>query len=321
MRRRQTARESAPIRGYADLSVGELRAKLRRKSPEDLMKILRYERLHKKRRGAIQMIRGEIDRKRVVERRLARALKGPGRPTAAARPTRRKREAPRDVAVIEIERRLGTVHRPFSRQALLDRLSEFLQFERDRRALYDLGLERFRHREDILDRLSAFRDVAKKHVEAFEEIVRGLGADPARTSEQAEIARAKARAFFETDRPGPIGEASYLESVLLAALKGKVAWEWIGAAAERLEDRALGRRLAEAATEFAASEAEHFAWARTQALATAIESFFEVVPGGKTEEEMRRDAPVRSGDPASLAGGFLERADYLEEGGEEDEAE
>lgn len=278
MRRRQRAREAAPIRGYEKLSVGALRERLRRKSPEELRLLLRHEQATKKRRSAIDLIRRELERRRGPARAAAKKR---SRAAPLARRVPERYATVEQVIETELARRVGPEARPFAREALLEKLSELLQVEKDGLALYDLGLEKFRHREDVLDRLTQLRDQSAKHVRILRELIAELGGDPDYVSHFARIAHECVRPFFETDRPGPAGEARYLENVVLAETRDRANWTWLRAIAERIDDERLARRLSEVAEEIEREEAQHVSWAQAQATVAAVEAFFEQAAGAQ----------------------------------------
>src|SRR5207248_904846 len=109
------------------------------------------------------------------------------------------------------------------REALFDRLSEFLEHERNVAQVYELGLEKVED-EEQRDRLEEFLGEARGHVEALTEIVRKLGGNPDQLSESAELDRQKARALIEVDAPDDAGLLNYFQTLAMFTLADYMNW-------------------------------------------------------------------------------------------------
>ena len=152
------------------------------------------------------------------------------------------------------------------RQALLDKLSEFLMVEQGGLMLYRAAASRARSSE-LLARYEEFGRQTARHRDALTRVITRLGGDPNYVSPTAKLAQAKAEALLETARvTGPLSpeeiEANDLENVLIAETKDHADWHVLEMLARTTSDIDVRMALEDAVRSVEAEEDRHLGWAR-----------------------------------------------------------
>ncbi len=152
----------------------------------------------------------------------------------------------------------------FKRDALMDKLSEFLTVENGGVELYANAIKIVRNRE-VKDKFREFHKQTMRHVEILTEIIEKLGGKPAYKSVGAKLAEAKAKALLKTMTDGKArtpaeAELNAIENIVIAETKDHADWELLGHIAHRSEDSRLSELLKPAVEEVEAQEDEHLHW-------------------------------------------------------------
>jgi rubrerythrin len=198
------------------------------------------------------------------------------------------------------------------RQALLDKLSEFLVVEQGGLQIYRVAAARARDPE-LRAACEAFGRQTARHRDALVRLIRRLGGDPDHVSATARLAQAKATALLETSRlAGPLSpeevEANDLENILLAETKDHANWHVLRMLARATGDLDVRLALEEAVGAIEAEEDYHLGWARDR-LARATMRVLTLGPAPSPERWQRvLSGPAPSaGDvhPAPVSGAHL----------------
>jgi bacterioferritin (cytochrome b1) len=267
-RNRTTERgASAPIRGYDSWPVDELQEKLARRTTDELESLLGYEKGGRKRKRAIE----------AIERVLASKGKSSSRPSASkvgGAPLGDMVERVRSGVQSGVKSGVKKVRElvgfppeplgPFSREAFMERLSEFLEHERNGAKLYEQGLDKEGMTEDQLEHLREFAEQTNRHIDILSTIIIALGGDPDDLSEPALLNRQKATGLIETDAEGETGILNYFQNLMIAEWVDHMNWEFLAKAKARIDDEEVVQVLDEHIESIEDEEDEHYRWAMKQ---------------------------------------------------------
>ncbi len=207
--------------------------------------------------------------------------------TAKTRSRSRKPRSRKKVTLVERARRgiqrllggqpLGEI----DRECLMDRLSEFLEHERNGVKLYESGLQK-----DVDDeqrhQLEEFLEQTRKHVTVLTEIIQSLGGDPEKLSEPAKLDRTKAEGLMATDKvEGEPGLVNFFQNLAIAELVDHENWKLMKQIRDNVTDEEIGRVLDDRVDEIEGEEDEHFSWASEQAAKLSMKAIF----GGGMEKK------------------------------------
>jgi hypothetical protein len=277
-KQKQTQRE-APVRGYDGWSISDLRSKLVRRTADELKRLRDYERSGKARKGALDAI------DRALERLRLRGDGARGR-TPAGRPGKGLIER----ATERVARFVGVGIEDIDRDALLDRLSEFLEHERTGVKLYERARQRLTD-EPMLEQVIEFLEQTRKHERFLIEMIRELGGDPDDVSAAARLDRERAEGLFAADAEGDLGQLAILQNLMIAEWVDHKNWKFLSEVARRVADAQIRAVLKERAAEVEAEEDDHFRWAER-----AVEEWaFGLIEGGLEEEEEEEEERERAG--------------------------
>jgi len=269
MKRNRTkhAGGQAPVRGYDNWTIGELRHKLGRRDPDQLEQLLEYEKSTRRRKGAIEALERALEEKRD---RMAET-KDESEKSGAAEPRIEKildRVRSGVKAGVKKMRELTGMSSEdlgaFSRESFMERLSEFLEHERGGAKIYDSGLEKDGLTDDQRERLQGFREQTQRHIEILSKVISDLGGDPNQLSESAELDKRKADGLLETDCEGEVGLLNFFQNLLIAELVDHMNWEFITKVRSEIDDEEVVRVLDENIGGVEDEEDEHFRWAQRQ---------------------------------------------------------
>jgi rubrerythrin len=152
------------------------------------------------------------------------------------------------------------------KQALLDKLSEFLMVEQGGLQLYRVVAARATDPR-LKRRYEEFGKETERHRAVLIRLIETLGGDPNYVSPTARLAQVKASKLIET---GLIVdglsqqemEANDLENVLLAETKDHADWHLLSQLVGQVDDPKMKQALEEAVNEVESEEDEHLTWAR-----------------------------------------------------------
>jgi Domain of unknown function (DUF892) len=170
----------------------------------------------------------------------------------------------------------------FSRDHFIDRLSEFLEHERNGVKLYELGLEKEMSPERH-DRLHEFLEETQRHVEVLTTIMRALGADPDQLSQAAELDREKGRALLDADAGDRGALLDYFQNLMVAELVDRANWDFLETVRRNVDDEEIGPILDAYVEEIRNEEDEHFRWAEAQVEELGLDYVFGGTPEGAEE--------------------------------------
>lgn len=331
MARNKTKQEGAraPIRGYDNWTIGELRQKLARRTPEELKQLLAYEKGGRKRKGALDSIK-----------RVLADLADTGKPARKAKKSKRTsaRSSRKGVelgAVIERVREgvqsgmkkvrelvgMGKPKGAFSREAFMDRLSEFLEHERNGAKLYEVGLAKDEITEEQRGRLEEFSEQTKRHIDILSTIIIALGGDPDLLSAPAELNRQKASGLIETDVSGEVGVLNYFQNLMIAEFVDHRNWELLTKMKGKIDDEEVAQVLDEHIENVEDEEDEHYRWAMKQVEDLSVANLFSEGAEERDEPEATEESEVEEEDEStSDEGASDESASDEDESGEDEEA-
>jgi|GEM_PF-3941399 len=161
------------------------------------------------------------------------------------------------------------------RQALLDKLSEFLMVEQAGAQLYRVAASRAT-RDHLRSKYEEFGKETEHHREVLTRLIEELDGDPNYVSPTARVAQARGESMLDLAlRVDGLSEdeicAMDLESVLLAETKDQADWEFLAELAPQIEDAAMRTAVERAVDEVEAEEDEHLEWSRAQLASMTME--------------------------------------------------
>lgn len=165
------------------------------------------------------------------------------------------------------------------KQALLDKLSEFLMVEQAGYQLYTVLAMRTQvpeYREKYVE----FGDETSRHREILASMIQQLGGDPGYVSPLARIAQMRGEHMLglaiEADGLGPEEiEAVGLECVLLAETKDHADWQLLSKLAQQLPQGQEREAMIAAVAEVEEQEDQHVGWAHEQCSMLAMRMLLE----------------------------------------------
>jgi rubrerythrin len=168
------------------------------------------------------------------------------------------------------------------REALLDKLSEFLMVEQCGWQLYKVVGSRATDPE-LQARYQEFGEETDRHRTILTELIADLGGDPDYVSPTARIAQVKSEALLQSALlAGPLSaeelEASDLENVVLAETKDHADWELLGQLAEQLPDGKARKAIEAAVAEVGPQEDEHLGWAQAKLAELGLRAVLDQPP-------------------------------------------
>lgn len=312
MARNQTKRTgaTAPIRGYDNWTVGELRQKLARRSAEELKELLKYEKSTRSRKGAVEAIERVLSD--VNESSGSRGKKGSSGRGSQGRSSEGRGEG-ESGGVVEMMKggvragmqkvrelvgmpaeQLGT----FEKECFMERLSEFLEHERNGAKLYELGLEKEGVTEEQRERLQEFFEQTRRHIDILTTIITALGGDPEELSEPAKLNRTKAEGLLEADTDGEGAVLNFFQNLMIAEFVDHQNWSFLKKAKGMIDDEEVSQVLDEHVEDIEGEEDEHYRWAMKQVENLSVLDLFS---GGAEEAE-------ESGEDEREEGGSDEEA-------------
>jgi rubrerythrin len=315
-RRRSVARSAtsgarAPIRGYDNWTIAEMQKRLARRSPEELQALLVYERASRRRKGAIEALA------RVIALQGGRSAGKPkARRTRAGRPaspaTARRSVAPppepratRTMTAEVVAEAVSLAEgRELDRAALLDKLSEYLEHERNGVKLYELGLEKIDD-EEQRDRLEEFLEQTRLHAEVLAGMLRSLGGNPDERSPSAELDHERNAAVREVEADGEVGRIDYFQNLAIQEFVCHASWELLMRCTHAIQDEEVKRVLEEKTASIEDEEDEHYRWALKQATDLTVARLFRA--------PQEAEASAESVDEVEIEETAEERADEAHE--------
>ena len=156
----------------------------------------------------------------------------------------------------------------FTRDEVMDKLSEFLTVEQGGKKLYEAALKHVQHPE-VSQKFHEFLQQTIRHEQILTNIIEKLGGKPGHKSAGAKLADQKAKALLksmeETKGMSPDQiEINAMENIVLAETKDHADWELLGHSAHRSEDSKLSELLKPAVSEVEGQEDEHLQWTKTK---------------------------------------------------------
>jgi rubrerythrin len=162
------------------------------------------------------------------------------------------------------------------KEALLDKLSEFLMVEQCGWQLYQVVGSRTQDAE-LREKYAEFGAQTDRHRTVLIQLIRQLGGDPDYVSPTARVAQVKSEALLQSAlQSGPLSdaerEASDLENVLLAETKDHADWQLLSQLAQALPKGKVRTALEAAVAEVEPQEDEHLQWAADKLAAVCLEA-------------------------------------------------
>jgi hypothetical protein len=167
---------------------------------------------------------------------------------------------------------LGT----FSKPRFMDRLSEFLEHERNAAKLYELGLEK-EMSDEQRERLQDFLAQTRRHIEILTAAIADLGGDPEELSQAAQLNRLSWTALVETDAEGPLGVLDFFQRLVLAEYVDYMNWRFLSELVRRVDDPRIASVLERYLREVQDEEVEHFRWTEKQIERLSVADAFSAI--------------------------------------------
>ncbi|HZV03412.1 MAG TPA: ferritin-like domain-containing protein [Planctomycetota bacterium] len=209
----------------------------------------------------------------------------------ARKPRNRKTTSRKKVTVAQRARRAiqrlmgGPSLGELDRECLMDRLSEFLEHEKNGSKLYESGLEKALD-EEQRERIQEFLEETRRDVSVLMEIIQTLGGDPEKLSPPAQLDRKKAEGLMATDTlEGEPGLVNFFENLVIAEAVDRENWKLLQQVRDNVNDEEIRRILDDHVDEIVKDEEEHFAWATEQAANLSMKTIF----GGGMEKGEQGD--------------------------------
>jgi len=201
------------------------------------------------------------------------------------------------------------------RQALMDKLSEFLMVEQGGLELYRVAAERCRT-PDLRARFEEFGAQTAHHRVVLVRLIEQVGGDPSYISPCARVAQYKAAKLLETSMifdglSQQEVEMNDLENLLLAETKDTADWHLLDQLAQRIDDPQLAQAIRTAVAEVEPEEDEHLRWANEQCAAMGL-AFVLTGPAPLPERWQEfisaPQPPIEELHPAPVTDGLLATA-------------
>jgi rubrerythrin len=183
------------------------------------------------------------------------------------------------------------------RQALLDKLSEFLMVEQAGLQLYTVAAARTADR-TLQHRYAEFGAETAQHRAVLVELIERLGGDPSYISPTARVAQFKGAKLLESSAclaglSQAEVEAIDLENVLLAETKDHADWSLLAQLVAQIEAADVKEALQSAVDQVEAQEDEHLAWARE----TLSQRSLQLLVDGSAPNPARWQAVMSAPEP------------------------